>query len=139
MAQCPRPFAREGTSASRWFEGLRGSMSSTASLPVDAAAGARPAVGPRTLPLLQGPIVPTLLRLAAPNFVLTFVQSSIGLIEAYWIGHLGTDALAGVALVFPALMLMQMMSAGAMGGGISSAVARAIGARRHDDANALVI
>ncbi|MGZ5160786.1 MAG: MATE family efflux transporter [Burkholderiales bacterium] len=114
-------------------------MSSTAFLPVDAAAAARPAVDPRTLRLLEGPIVSTLLRLAAPNFVLTFVQSSIGLIEAYWIGRLGTDALAGVALVFPALMLMQMMSAGAMGGGISSAVARAIGARRHDDANALVV
>ena len=97
------------------------------------------AVDPRTLRLLQGPIVSTLLRLAAPNLVLLFVQSSIGLIEAYWIGRLGTDALAGVALVFPALMLMQMMSAGAMGGGISSALARAIGARRHDAANALVV
>ena len=67
------------------------------------------------------------------------MQSSIGLIETYWVGRLGTDALAGVALVFPALMLMQMMSAGAMGGGISSAIARAIGARRQTDANALVV
>ena len=100
-----------------------------------AAAG----VNPRTARLLEGPIVATLLRLAAPNLVLLLVQSSIGLIEAYWVGKLGTDALAGVALVFPALMLMQMMSAGAMGGGISSAIARAIGARRNDDANALVI
>lgn len=101
-----------------------------------AAAGA---VDPRTRRLLEGPIVPTLLKLAAPNLVLLLVQSSIGLIEAYWVGKLGTDAQAGVALVFPALMLMQMMSAGAMGGGISSAIARAIGAKRHDDANALVI
>ena len=104
----------------------------------NAAAGA-PIVSPRTVRLLEAPIVSTLLRLAAPNMVLMFVQSSIGLIEAYWIGRLGTDALAGVALVFPVLMLMQMMSAGAMGGGISSAVARAIGARRHDEANALVV
>ena len=96
-------------------------------------------VDPRTTRLLQGPIVPTLLKLAAPNLVQLLVQSSIGLIEAYWVGKLGTDALAGVALVFPALMLMQMMSAGAVGGGISSAIARAIGARRHADANALVV
>jgi putative MATE family efflux protein len=89
--------------------------------------------------LLEGPIVSTLLRLAAPNLVLLLVQASIGLIEAYWVGKLGTDAQAGVALVFPALMLMQMMSAGAMGGGISSAIARAIGAGREADANALVI
>ncbi len=102
----------------------------------EAAAGA---ANPRTTRLLEGPIVPTLLKLAAPNLVLLLVQSSIGLIEAYWVGQLGTDAMAGVALVFPALMLMQMMSAGAMGGGISSAIARAVGARRHADANALVI
>ncbi len=100
---------------------------------------ARAAVNPRTTRLLEGAIVPTLLKLAAPNLVLLLVQSSIGLIEAYWVGRLGTDALAGVALVFPALMLMQMMSAGAMGGGMSSAIARAIGARREAEANALVI
>ena len=94
------------------------------------------AVNPRTTLLLEGSIVPTLLKLAAPNLVLLLVQSSIGLIEAYWVGKLGTDAQAGVALVFPALMLMQMMSAGAMGGGISSAIARAIGAKRNADANA---
>src|SRR5476649_699446 len=97
------------------------------------------AVSPRTTQLLEGPIVPTLLKLAAPNLILLLVQSSIGLIEAYWVGRLGTDAQAGVALVFPALMLMQMMSAGAMGGGISSAIARAIGGKRNADANALVI
>jgi putative MATE family efflux protein len=51
---------------------------------------------------------------------------------------LGTDALAGVALVFPGVMLMQMMSAGAMGGGVSSAIARALGAGRREDADATV-
>src|SRR3954471_14433248 len=107
--------------------------------PVAIASAPPAAVNARTTQLLEGPIVPTLLRLSAPNLVLTLVQSSIGLIEAFWIGKLGTDALAGVALVFPALMLMQMMSAGAMGGGISSAVARAIGAKRQEDANALVV
>ena len=67
-----------------------------------------------------------------------FVQASVGLIETYFVAKLGTDALAGVALVFPVLMLMQMMSAGAMGGGISSAVARALGAGRRTEADALV-
>ena len=66
-------------------------------------------------------------------------QSSVGLVETYFVGKLGTDPLAGVALVFPLLMLMQMMSAGAMGGGISSAIARALGGGRRDDANALAL
>jgi putative MATE family efflux protein len=92
----------------------------------------------RTRLLLEGPIVATLLRLATPNVLVMFVQASVGLIETYFIGTLGTDALAGVALVFPVLMLMQMMSAGAMGGGISSAIARALGAGRRAEADALV-
>jgi len=94
---------------------------------------------PRTKALLEAPIVPTLLRLALPNMVTQIVQASTGLIEAYFIGMLGTEALAGVALVFPGVMLMQMMSAGAMGGGISSAVARALGAGRREDADAIVL
>ncbi len=93
----------------------------------------------RTRALLEGPITPTLLRLAVPNVLLMFAQAAAGLVETYFIGKLGTDALAGMALVFPAVMLTQMLSAGAIGGGISSAIARALGARRRDDANALVL
>jgi putative MATE family efflux protein len=94
---------------------------------------------PRTRMLLEAPITPTLLRLAAPNVLVMVAQASVGLIETYFVGKLGTAALAGVALVFPVVMLMQMMSAGAMGGGISSAIARALGSGRRDDANALTI
>jgi putative MATE family efflux protein len=93
---------------------------------------------PRTKTLVEAPIVPLLIRLAAPNVAVMLVQSAVGLIEAFFVGKLGTDALAGVALVVPLLMLTQMMSAGAMGGGISSAVARALGSGRRDDADALV-
>ena len=94
---------------------------------------------PRTRVLLEAPIARTVLRLGAPNMLVLLVQASIGLIDVYFIGKLGTAALAGVALAFPAVMLMQMMSSGAMGGGISSAVARALGARRRDDADALAL
>src|SRR5262245_2387807 len=94
---------------------------------------------PRTRQLLEAPITGTLLRLATPNVLVMIVQASVGLIETYFIGKLGTEALAGVALVFPVVMLMQMMSAGAMGGGISSAIARALGAGRRADADALVL
>src|ERR1700761_1400548 len=93
---------------------------------------------PRTRALIDGPIAATLIRLAAPNVLVMLAQSAVGLVETYFVGKLGTDALAGVALVFPLLMLMQMMSAGAVGGGISSAIARALGAGRRADADALV-
>src|SRR5881397_3187939 len=94
---------------------------------------------PRTRALLEAPITRTLLRLAVPNILVLGAQAAAGLVETYFIGKLGTEALAGVALVFPMVMLMQMMSAGAMGGGISSAIARALGAGRPADADALVL
>jgi putative MATE family efflux protein len=117
------------------------SIASPESLPAVPAASAPEKVryDPRTRALIEGPIAATLIRLAAPNVLVMLAQSSVGLIETYFVGKLGTDALAGVALVFPLLMLMQMMSAGAMGGGMSSAIARALGAGRRDDANALAL
>src|SRR5438874_4927716 len=94
---------------------------------------------PRTRVLLEAPIASTLLRLAMPNVLVMVAQAAAGLVETYFIGKLGTDALAGMALVFPVVMLMQMMSAGAMGGGIASSIARALGAGRRADANALAL
>jgi putative MATE family efflux protein len=100
---------------------------------------ANQAMDPRTRVLLEAPIASTLLRLAVPNVLVMLAQAAAGLVETYFIGRLGTDALAGVALVFPVVMLMQMMSAGAMGGGIASSIARALGAGRRADANALAL
>jgi putative MATE family efflux protein len=110
--------------------------------PADAAppsAGPAATINPRTRILLEAPITRTLVRLAWPNVLVMVAQASTGLIETYFVGKLGTDALAGVSLVFPAVMLMQMMSAGAMGGGIASAIARALGSGRRADANALAL
>ena len=97
------------------------------------------ALNPHTQALLQRPVLPILLRLAWPNVLVMLMQASTGLIETFWVARLGTDALAGMALVFPGFMMMTMLSAGAIGGGISSAVARALGGGRRDDADALVL
>ncbi|MBI1205396.1 MAG: MATE family efflux transporter [Rhodopseudomonas sp.] len=93
---------------------------------------------PRTRLLLEAPVTRTILRLALPNVVVMVVQASVGLIETYFVAKLGLDALAGIALVFPMFMLLTMVSAGAMGGGILSAVARALGAGNRERANELV-
>jgi putative MATE family efflux protein len=96
-------------------------------------------LSPRTRILLHGRIVPILLLMAWPNVLVMFAQAVTGLIETWFVAKLGTDALAGMALVFPFVMLVQMISAGAMGGGISSAIARALGGRRRDEADSLVL
>ncbi len=94
---------------------------------------------PRTRRLLEAPVLPLLIRMALPNVLIMLAQASTGLIETFWVSKLGTDALAGMALVFPVVMLMTMISAGAVGGAISSSVARALGAGRRADADALVL
>jgi Na+-driven multidrug efflux pump len=79
-------------------------------------------------PLLIGPILPTLARLAAPNTLAMSSATLVSIAETTYVGRLGVPSLAGLTLVFPLIMMMQMMSGGAMSGGIASAVARALGA-----------
>ena len=86
---------------------------------------------------MNAPILPTLLRLAAPGVLLMLFQSTISITDAYFVGQLGTAPLAGLALVFPLIMLLQMTSAGAMGGGVASAIARALGGGRTHEARSL--
>jgi putative MATE family efflux protein len=88
--------------------------------------------------LLSAPIVPTLARLSAPGVLLVAFQSMVSVADTYFVGRLGTAPLAGLALVFPLIMLLQMTSAGAMGGGVSSAIARALGAGNAPAARKLV-
>ncbi len=87
--------------------------------------------------LLTGPILPTLLGLAVPNVLAMLVAVLVGMAETFYIGVLGTAPLAAMAVVFPFVMLTQMLSSGAMGGGVSSAISRALGAADRGRANAL--
>lgn len=89
--------------------------------------------------LLAGPVIPTLLKLTIPVIAVVVAQTFVAVLEAYWVSRLGTEAVAGVSLVLPILILMGTMSNGGIGGGVSSAVARAIGADRQADADALLL
>ncbi|MBR1287514.1 MATE family efflux transporter [Bradyrhizobium sp. AUGA SZCCT0177] len=108
---------------------------------IDAPLDLRPAAAP-TAPvnsLLISPILPTLLKLALPNAIAMVGTALVAVAETSYIGRLGTEPLAGIALVFPFVMLTQMMSAGAMGGGVSSAISRALGAGNRDRAATLAL
>jgi putative MATE family efflux protein len=89
--------------------------------------------------LLTSPILPTLLKLALPNTIAMFGSTLVAVAETSYIGRLGIEPLAAIALVFPFAMLTQMMSAGAMGGGVSSAISRALGAGNRDRAATLAL
>ena len=89
--------------------------------------------------MLEGPILSTLVSFAAPNAIALCSSAIVTVCETAYVGRLGVTALAGVTLVFPLIMLMQMMSAGAMGGAISGAISRALGAGDHSSAESLAL
>jgi putative MATE family efflux protein len=104
---------------------------------VNESAVAPPAVP--SSPRLTAPILPTLLRLTLPNLASMFAATMVAVAETVYVGILGTVSLAAIALVFPLTMLMQMLSAGAMGGGVSSAISRALGAGDEHRAQVLAV
>src|SRR6266404_793200 len=87
--------------------------------------------------MLAGPIVPTILVLSAPNVLNVAMLSLVSVSDSWFVAQLGTLDLAALALIFPAQMALGQMSAGAMGGGISSSVARALGSGNRAAAEAV--
>src|ERR1700677_854207 len=116
-------------------------MNTTAPAPHDVTAEFEQAetLPPRPAPpqtavraaMLAGPVLPVMLRLALPTISVLFVQTLVSVAETYFVSSLGTNVLAGVALVFPVIALMTTMSNGGFGSGIASSVSRAIGAGRQ--------
>ena len=89
--------------------------------------------------MLAGPILPVLVRLALPNMGAMVAGSVAAIAETAYVGRLGVPALAGMAVVFPFIMLQGMLSAGSMGSGVSAAIARALGAGDQARAEALSV
>jgi putative MATE family efflux protein len=92
----------------------------------------------RTKLLLEGPILPTLLRLAAPNILNLLAFAGMITFDGFFLGRISTDALAGASLAFPWVMLIMQTTNSGMGVGVSSAISRTLGSGRRDRANDLV-
>src|SRR5215470_9081570 len=99
---------------------------------------APPSPAERTKLLLNGPILPTLLRLAAPNVLNLLAFVGVIVFDGFFLGRIGTNALAGASLAFPWVMLVLQTTNSGMGAGVSSGVARALGAGKRDRADELV-
>src|SRR5215469_6681370 len=99
---------------------------------------APPPVTARTKMLLEDPILPTLLRLAAPNILTLLAFAGVITFDGFFLGRIGTNALAGASPAFPWVMMVLQTTNSGMGAGVSSAVARALGAGLRDRADALV-
>src|SRR5262249_54851116 len=114
----------------------------SAAIPPPPVAPPKPAPSPaataRTKLLLEGPILPTLVRLAIPNILTLLAFAGVITFDGFFLGRIGTNALAGASLAFPWVMMVLQTTNSGMGVGVSSAVARALGAGKRDRADALV-
>jgi putative MATE family efflux protein len=110
-----------------------------AKLQVVRASDEEPVPAPPPNPLLDDAILPRLLKLATPNALALGAGMAIVIAETSYVGRLGTEPLAAMALVFPFIMVTMTMSGGAMGGGVTSAIARALGGRDDARASALAL
>src|SRR5882757_1065094 len=103
----------------------------------DAELPLRTVIAPARNSLVDGPILRTLLWLAWPNVIALTAGTCVVIAETSYIGRLGVESLAAMALVFPCVILTMTMSGGAMGGGVASAIARALGAGDNERASTL--
>ncbi len=88
--------------------------------------------------MLKAPVPGLLLKLAGPNVIAITILTLVTFADAWYVGQLGTAALASLALVFPFQTLLQMMSGGAIGGGVTSSVARALGSDDESKAESVL-
>jgi putative MATE family efflux protein len=130
-----------GGIAARLIDRAQGEMMpdiAVAEMPVDEEERPLPPPSPPARnTLVDGPILRTLLWLAWPNVIALSAGTCVVIAETSYIGRLGVESLAAMALVFPFVILTMTMSGGAMGGGVASAIARALGAGDKERASAL--
>ncbi|MFA6458018.1 MAG: MATE family efflux transporter [Patescibacteria group bacterium] len=81
--------------------------------------------------LLEGPIVKSILMISIPIILVNTIQTVYQLIDTFWVGRIGTTAVAAVSLSFPITFLLNSFAMGfAMAGSILVAQFNGRGDRR---------
>ncbi|MEK7079818.1 MAG: MATE family efflux transporter [Patescibacteria group bacterium] len=88
----------------------------------------------RTKNLLEGPILTSLLILAGPIIFSNILQAGYQLIDAFWVGRLGGNAVAAVSVSFPIMFLSIALGAGLAIAG-STLIAQYVGAKNEKMVN----
>ena len=69
--------------------------------------------------ITEGPIIKSLLAIMIPIIFANILQTAYNLIDTFWVGRLGTDAVAAVSISFPVIFLIIAFTSGiAMAGSI---------------------
>ncbi|MBA7610527.1 Multidrug export protein MepA [subsurface metagenome] len=82
----------------------------------------------------RAPIWRLLLRFSGPTIVSMVASASYNIVDAIFVGRLGPEALAALAIVFPLMLIFAAISMGT-GVGAASLISRRLGARDQEGAN----
>ena len=77
--------------------------------------------------LVHGPVWLAVFRLAGPMILAIIAVLAVSLVDAYFVGKLGTEELAAISFAFPVSLSITSLSIG-LGAGTSSVVSRYLGA-----------
>lgn len=80
----------------------------------------------RRAALLEGPVGPTLLRMAGPMVLGLTAVILISVVDTFYVGQLGTRPLAAMSFTFPVVFFVMSIAMG-LGVGMTSVVSRALG------------
>ena len=88
----------------------------------------------RSAAMGRGPIERLLLRFSGPAIVSMVVGASYNIVDAIFVGRLGSEALAALAIAFPVTLIFMAIAQGT-GAGAASVISRRLGAGDHEGAS----
>ena len=103
-------------------------------VPPGSAQASRPSPRRKRVDLTQGAVMPKLVSLAVPLVAGNFLQTIYSLVDLFWVGRLGADAVAAVSIVFPTQWLLISMAMGVTIAG-AALVSQWTGANQPERAN----
>ena len=84
--------------------------------------------------ILEGPILKTLIRLAIPTVIAFIFHTGFNFIDRFFVSRLGEIQFGALGMAFSVQLVLIAIGSG-LGIGISSLIARLIGAKKFDQAN----
>ena len=95
-----------------------------------------PSLDAKYIEMTQTPVPRLVLRLAVPSMVSMVVTALYNVVDAAFVGHLSTEATAGIGISFAYMTFIQAIGF-FFGHGSGNHISRALGARRYDDAEVM--
>jgi len=90
----------------------------------------------KILKMTTAPIHRLICALAVPSIITMLVTGLYNMVDTYFVGQIGTEATAGVGLVFPVMAIIQAFGF-FFGMGSGNFISRSLGAQNHDEAQTM--